>query len=275
MANDEQNDWRDAALRGVPNAGASLESHPADSAAGDGADKTWRLAADAVPPPVASDQELSRRDRERLMRRQLMLNAARAVFAEKGYADATIDEVAARAEFGKGTLYNYFEGGKEEILYAIIDDLYDALCRLVDATLSPELVHSSPFRQVFEGFLTAIFAFFLDRQDQFMILMKEGHRMMFNDQPEKALYFQKQGERVMKLMVKGIEAAQTKGELRDFPAVAIANMIMGNVKGYHMHRCMEGCRDGRPDDAPMSTPEESARFLTTFLLDGILARPIA
>lgn len=215
--------------------------------------------------------DLSRRERERLMRRQLMLDAARAVFAEKGYSNATLEEVAARAEFGKGTLYNYFEGGKEEILFAIFDDLYDALCRLVDATMSPELVNTSPFRQVFEGFLTAIFAFFLDRQDQFIILMKEGHRMMINDQPEKAQYFQKQGERVVEIMAKGIEAAQAKGELRPFPPYAMAHMIMGNVNGYHMHKCLEGCRHAR-GAFEMPLAEDSARFLSTFLLDGMLAR---
>ena len=233
-------------------------------------------AADSRLPHEIDDStdaqiDLSRRERERLMRRQLMLDAARAVFAEKGYSNATLEEVASRAEFGKGTIYNYFEGGKEEILFAIFDDLYDALCRLVDATMSPELVHSSPFRQVFEGFLTAIFAFFLDRQDQFIILMKEGHRMMINDQPEKALYFQKQGERVVEIMAKGIEAAQAKGELRPFPSFALAHMIMGNVNGYHMHKCLEGCRH-KGEAFQMPSAEASARFLSTFLLDGMLAR---
>lgn len=265
------------------------------------------------------------------MRRQLMLDAARAVFAEKGYGDATLDEVAARAEFGKGTLYNYFAGGKEEILFAIFDDLYDALCRLVDTTFSPELIRSSPFRDVFEGFLTAIFAFFRDRQDQFMVLMKEGHRMVFSDQPEKAVYFQEQSERIIRTMIDGIVVAQEQGDLRDFPPDAIAHMIMGNVKGYHMHMCMQDCRHDAPasaargatappsrggedttahpsrvdggaaapssragTDATASPPgpgdgahtepaketgakaipsaEESARFLSTFLLDGMLNR---
>lgn len=224
---------------------------------------------------AASEADLSRRERERLMRRQLMLDAARAVFAEKGYADATLDEVAARAEFGKGTLYNYFEGGKEEILFAIFDDLYDALCRLVDATFSPELVQSTPFRKVFEGFLTALFAFFLDRQDQFMILMKEGHRMTFSEQSERSAYFAQQGMRVIDVLVAGIKAAQEKGELRDFPPVSIAHMIMGNVKGYHMHMCMRECRIGPTSgDEPWTMPsaQESAQFLATFLLDGMLKK---
>ena len=230
---------------------------------------------DGAPDPV-TNHELSRRERERLMRRQLMLDAARAVFAEKGYADATLDEVAARAEFGKGTLYNYFEGGKEEILFAIFDDLYDALCRLVDATFCPELIRSSPFRRVFEGFLTAIFAFFLDRQDQFMILMKEGHRMTLSGQPEKSLYFQEQGERIISLLIAGITAAQEQGDLRDFPPSAIAHMIMGNIKGYHMHMCVRTCQslmDKKESGASSMPPaEESATFLATFLLDGILCQ---
>ncbi|MEL6613746.1 MAG: helix-turn-helix domain-containing protein, partial [Bacteroidota bacterium] len=57
--------------------------------------------------PARPDQGLSRRERERLARRAAMLDAATALFAEKGYASATLDEVAERAEFGKGTLYNY------------------------------------------------------------------------------------------------------------------------------------------------------------------------
>jgi AcrR family transcriptional regulator len=234
-------------------------------------------AGDGAPSDDrATDHELSRRERERLMRRQLMLDAARSVFAEKGYAEATLDEVAARAEFGKGTLYNYFEGGKEEILFAIFDDLFDALCRLVDATFSPELVRSSPFRTVFEGFLTAIFAFFLDRQDQFMILMKEGHRMTFNEQPEKSSYFQEQGERIIHVLIAGITAAQAKGDLRDFPPSAIAHMIMGNIKGYHMHMCLRSCQTMldrmHREDGTIPSAEESAKFLTTFLLDGILCQ---
>lgn len=305
MAAHEEKDSGRTVVHGASTEDAALETSGAATTGGDGAGEkgttgspeVTRAAAEKAPqtpdaPVESSDpaatvriidpaagendtddiqHELSRRERERLMRRQLMLDAARAVFAEKGYADATLDEVATRAEFGKGTLYNYFEGGKEEILFAIFDDLYDALCRLVDATLSPELVHSSPFREVFEGFLTAIFAFFLDREDQFMILVKEGHRMLLNEQPEKALYFQKQDDRVIDVIVKGIEAAQQKGELRPLPATAMASMIMGNVKGYHMHQCMEGCRSARGSAQEPVSPEKSASFLASFLLDGLLA----
>jgi AcrR family transcriptional regulator len=229
-----------------------------------------------------TQQELSRRDRERLMRRRLMLDAARAVFAEKGYANATLDEVAQRAEFGKGTIYNYFERGKEEILFAIFDDLYDSLCSIVDQTFTPQLVQERPFRELFEGLLTAVFTFFNDRQDDFLIMIKEGHRISLNDEPARAAYFFEQSERVIRAMVPALQTAIDRGVIRRIAPESMAHMIIGNVKGYHMQMRMEGCgamltrrQDAQAEtirDWTPPTPEDSARFIATFLLDGILER---
>jgi TetR/AcrR family transcriptional regulator len=52
---------------------------------------------------------MARREREKLAHRQAMLAAAEQVFAEKGFERATMEEVAARAEFSVGALYNFFE----------------------------------------------------------------------------------------------------------------------------------------------------------------------
>ena len=63
---------------------------------------------------------LTRREREKLARQQDIVNAALELFAAKGFRDTTLDEIAQKAEFGKGTLYNYF-ASKEDIFHAIID----------------------------------------------------------------------------------------------------------------------------------------------------------
>ncbi len=62
-----------------------------------------------------------RKERERLARRQLILDAAIQVFAEKGFHQATMDDVADRAELGKGTLYYYFRS-KDEILLQLLEN---------------------------------------------------------------------------------------------------------------------------------------------------------
>lgn len=51
-----------------------------------------------------------------------ILNAALDVFAERGFAAAKLDEVAARAGVSKGTLYLYFES-KEELFRSVVRGL--------------------------------------------------------------------------------------------------------------------------------------------------------
>jgi len=59
-----------------------------------------------------------RKEREKEQRRNDIIDAAEAVFFSKGYDNATMDEVAEKAEFSKGTLYIYFKN-KNELLHAI------------------------------------------------------------------------------------------------------------------------------------------------------------
>lgn len=67
-----------------------------------------------------------RRARERAHRRQEILDAARQVFFERGFHRPTMDDVAARAEVSKGTIYLYYES-KEEILALLLLEGLDLL----------------------------------------------------------------------------------------------------------------------------------------------------
>jgi TetR/AcrR family transcriptional regulator len=67
-----------------------------------------------------------RRARERAQRRQEILDAARQVFFEHGFHRPTMDDVAARAEVSKGTIYLYYES-KEEILALLLLEGLDLL----------------------------------------------------------------------------------------------------------------------------------------------------
>jgi AcrR family transcriptional regulator len=60
----------------------------------------------------------ARREREKLHRRNTILEAARHLFFEKGYR-TTMDEIAERAELSKGTLYIYFKS-KDELYVSVI-----------------------------------------------------------------------------------------------------------------------------------------------------------
>ena len=59
-----------------------------------------------------------RREREKEQRRNQIIVAARRVFHEKGFTNATIKNIAKEAELGFGTLYLYFKN-KEELFAAL------------------------------------------------------------------------------------------------------------------------------------------------------------
>lgn len=224
----------------------------------------------------AADAKLSRRERERLRRRHEILRAAQAVFAEKGYANATLDEIAQRAEFGKGTIYNYFEGGKEGILFASFDAIYDDFTALIDATFTPALIAQSAdsdegFRGLLRAFIESCFRFLQEREELFMILMKEAHRMALSDDPERAAHFRRHHEQMIRALAEPLQASIEAGVLKPLDAHAVAHMVMGNIQGLQMHLCLAECAGDELDAAGLTTPEAAASFLTTMLFDGLKA----
>lgn len=64
----------------------------------------------------------SRRERKKIAVRAAILSAAIDLFTRRGMANVTTDEIAAAADVGKGTIYNYF-ATKEDIVVAFMADL--------------------------------------------------------------------------------------------------------------------------------------------------------
>ncbi|MBU2549317.1 MAG: TetR/AcrR family transcriptional regulator [Proteobacteria bacterium] len=69
-----------------------------------------------------------RKHREREHRRQTILAAAKRVFFSKGYAKATMDEIAMAAEISKPTIYQYFKT-KDDLYFSLVLPVLDELDR--------------------------------------------------------------------------------------------------------------------------------------------------
>ena len=72
----------------------------------------------STPSPVP---DAPRRTRRKEARPGELLDAARALFVEKGFAATRVEEVAARAGVSKGTLFLYFPS-KEELFKAVVHE---------------------------------------------------------------------------------------------------------------------------------------------------------
>src|ERR1043166_287039 len=69
-------------------------------------------ASPSEPAPVRS-----RRERRRAELRERLFRSALTLFASKGYAETTVEDITQAADVGKGTFFNYFPS-KEHILMA-------------------------------------------------------------------------------------------------------------------------------------------------------------
>lgn len=80
-----------------------------------------------------------RKEREQTRHRQEILTAAENVFVRKGFFNTTMNEIARAAEFGVGTIYQYFSS-KEELYTTLIlertDEIMDAL--ILSARKAPD-----------------------------------------------------------------------------------------------------------------------------------------
>lgn len=73
----------------------------------------------------------TRSELEREFRKELIARAAHRLFSSSSYEAITVEDIARAAEFGKGTIYQYF-ASKEEILAYVVCRGISRLCRDIE-----------------------------------------------------------------------------------------------------------------------------------------------
>jgi AcrR family transcriptional regulator len=63
-------------------------------------------------------EPVNKREHDKVLRREQILEAAVRVFARRGFGNATVAEIAEEADVAAGTIYNYFEN-KEDLFMSI------------------------------------------------------------------------------------------------------------------------------------------------------------
>ena len=96
----------------------------------------------------------SLRERQKERRSREILDAATALIGEKGYDETSVEEIAARAEVGVATVYNYF-GSKSELLHALLAAYIEG-----ELALGATVV-SDPPQDMVDG-MVALFGAYLD-----------------------------------------------------------------------------------------------------------------
>jgi AcrR family transcriptional regulator len=167
----------------------------------------------------------ARSEEERRAKLEVILAAALDVFVEKGFADARLDDVAARAGVAKGTIYLYV-ASKEALFEALI---HSGIAAPIEAIEEKVLALDLPV----EATLRMLFTFL--RQEVLGTRRREIVRLILSEAgrfPEiAAVYHREVVSRGMRLLRRIAERAIERGEfhsdeLARFPQLAIAPGIV-------------------------------------------------
>jgi len=180
------------------------------------------------------EESLTRKERERLARRAEIIAAAANVFGEKGFGGATLDEIAERAEFGKGTLYNYF-ASKEELYEATVRRLLDDLHAIAADACTQDLTT----RECFAEYTLRAVLFYREHYAFCQTAMVEHFRRTVEGSPEACQKENEKVDRTVLPLVKRLQQGMDAGEIRKGDAPTLVHLFAGLIDHYYMHLTFE------------------------------------
>src|SRR5262245_22077947 len=118
-----------------------------------------------------------------------ILEAARKIFAKKGFNTATVDDIAAAAGVAKGTIYLYYES-KRDIYFAALKFGIEQMYSLLDVELKRASTPEAKLRTL----IGVKLAYFDDNRDFFKIYYSELGNICIHpgtiDREFKAMYLE-------------------------------------------------------------------------------------
>ncbi|MFN2292028.1 MAG: TetR/AcrR family transcriptional regulator [Anaerolineae bacterium] len=198
----------------------------------------------------------SRRERLKQEREERILDAAAAIFAEKGYHRATIRDIATQADVADGTIYNYYDS-KFDLLIAI-------LSRIAELEQLPAELMGGLQDDVRGFFVTA----FRDRMDR----IERGEEMLQAVLPQvfvhpelRERFYRQTVRRIARLLEGYVEAQVEAGAIRPVDPELLTRLLQATFVGLLVLRIL--------GDEPLQERWETIPDLwATVMFDGLNPR---
>jgi AcrR family transcriptional regulator len=183
--------------------------------------------------------------------RERILQSAAELFADREFDLVLIDEVAAHAGVGKGSVYRQFKS-KEELYAAAVIDGFAELQREIRAALAG----CTSMREQIVTIVRHTVRFFWTRR-QFFALLRDPKALP----PSQERQYRAQRNELSRLISGVLDEAVRRGAMRPgFDTRIAAEALLGMVRGIN--------RYGRE----YTTPDHAADIVTSIFLDGCGAR---
>jgi AcrR family transcriptional regulator len=168
-------------------------------------------------PPVQPGARPRSKSEQREATTAALMEAARELFAQRGYAGVGTEEIVQRAGVTRGALYHHFRGGKEELFRAVLVQISAETTRTV-------LQAASAAGDPWEALVVGADAF-LDAS-----VTPEVQRIMLVDGPSVLgwdVWRAADSDLALGLLEQAVQRAIDAGRLIDQPARALAHVLIG------------------------------------------------
>jgi len=169
-----------------------------------------------------------RRAREKEQRRQAILDAAREVFFQRGFQRATVDDVAARAEVSKGTVYLYFPSKEAILAHLLLEGLSILFAKLTAAYTPNQASASERLRLLAYAYLQ-----FAQEHPNYFRLVMAFDRGRFQEQipPELNAAIFDRSTSNLKLVAEAVEQGVRTGEFKAVDPWQTAGVLWAALHG--------------------------------------------
>src|SRR5258708_21520902 len=206
------------------------------------------LSKTSRPAPGNSASHPSRRQRHSSEIRERLFRAALDLFASKGFAETTVEDITESADVGKGTFFNYFPS-KDHILLAFVE------MQLGKLEAAIEMAHRAG--EPMPEFLRSLVIRMTQEPTRNPAIVRAVLQAYLSTTPVREAMMDLQ-KRMHGLHTQMIQLGQDRGEIRnDLPAAEIAQVFRQTIFGTLLIWSLYG-------DATLHPPiETSLRLLWT------------
>jgi AcrR family transcriptional regulator len=172
---------------------------------------------------------LSRRERLKLARQERILDAASAIFAEKGYHRTTIRDIATQADVADGTIYNYFDS-KFDLLIAI-------LSRIAELEQLPAELMGALQGDV-RGFFVAAFQDRMGRIEQGEEMLQAILPQVFVNRELRERFYHQYVQRIAQLLERYVAAQVEADRIRPIDPELLTRLVQATFVGLLVLRIL-------------------------------------
>jgi len=179
------------------------------------------------------------------------------LFKQTSFEAVTVQDIATAAEFGKGTIYQFFDS-KEEILIYIICQAMDALCDDIETQCLQEVDVTVGVSR----FIALNYRFYLENSNLFLSLLRR--RLKGSIKPEWTAEMRPRRHKKMELVARLLERGIAEKIIIPSDSHELARFLENMVKGFSLE-----VMENRSNDFD---PQKDLELISRILSDGIVYR---